>query len=182
MVRTRRWLFLASAAAMGCADEAQTVTFGTTQPGLSSPAERSPRAAAGDDPLVTVSLTFDDTEDEQLGAAAVLEAHGLVGTFYVNSSRLHQSSAGADNWLSVADVQAMQQRGLSLAQHALRNNAAPADDGGSPLPPDTAQTLLAWLDHNTECLQALHYRAELLGWRSGILPEPALGGEPRLAA
>jgi peptidoglycan/xylan/chitin deacetylase (PgdA/CDA1 family) len=103
---------------VGCADEAQTVTFGTTQPGL-SPAERSPRAAAGDDPLVTVSLTFDDTEDEQLAAAAVLEAHGLVGTFYVNSPRLHQSSAGADDWLSVADVQAMQQRGHEMGGHTL---------------------------------------------------------------
>jgi peptidoglycan/xylan/chitin deacetylase (PgdA/CDA1 family) len=160
-----RWLFLAAAAALGCADEAQNVTFGTTRAWLSSPAlsspalsssERSLRAAASDDPIVTVSLTFDDTEDEQLDAAAVLEAHGLVGTFYVNSPRLHQSSAGADDWLSVADVQAMQQRGHEIGGHTLSH-------------PDL--TSLSEPE-----------RRRLSGWRSGILPEPALGGEPRLAA
>jgi hypothetical protein len=249
MCRTRRWWFLAAAACGGCADEAQDVTFGTTRaalscPGLSSPG-RSLRSAAA--PIVTVSLTFDDTEDEQLDAAAVLEGHGLAGTFYVNSPRLHQSSASADDWLSVADVQAMQQRGHEIGGHTLSHpyltslseperrrevsndrrellrlgldarslaypygdveaaldpaegpslpelvaaagyasardtngfslarcgvgpetlppanvyrlrstrsvsNAPPADDGGPPLPPDNAETLLAWLDHTASC-------------------------------
>jgi peptidoglycan/xylan/chitin deacetylase (PgdA/CDA1 family) len=160
MVQTKRGLFLAAAAILGCADEAQNVTFGTTRAWLSSPAlsspERSLRAAASDEPIVTVSLTFDDTEDEQLDAAAVLEAHGLVGTFYVNSPRLHQSSAGADDWLSVADVQAMQQRGHEIGGHTLSH---------------------PYLTSLSE-----PERRRLSGWRSGILPEPALGGEPRLAA
>lgn len=248
---TKRWSFLAAAGAVGCADDARSVTFGTTRAPLSSPALRAPepslRAAASDDPIVTVSLTFDDTEDEQLEAAALLEARGLAGTFYVNSPRLHQSSAGADDWLSVADVQAMQQRGHEMGGHTLSHpyltslsegerrrevsndrrelsrlglavrslaypygdveaaldpadgpslpeivaaagyasardtngfslarcgvgpetvppanpyrlrstrsvsNAPPADGGGPPLPPDTAETLLAWLDHTASC-------------------------------
>lgn len=244
MFRTRRWLLLAAAAGTGCADQAHDVTFGTDRAALEPPA-RSLRGAAA--PIVTVSLTFDDTEDEQRDAAAVLDAHGLAGTFYVNSPRLHQSSAGADDWLSVADVQVMQQRGHEIGGHTLShpyltslpeperrlevsndrrellrlglaarslaypygdveaaldpaegpslpevvtaagyasardtngfslarcgvgpetlppadayrlrstrsvNNAPPADDGGPPLPADTAETLLAWLDHTASC-------------------------------
>jgi hypothetical protein len=69
---------------VGCAEEAQNMTFGTTRAGLicsavlaGALAERRGRQR----PIVTVSLTFDDTEDEQLDAAAVIEAHGRVGTF-----------------------------------------------------------------------------------------------------
>lgn len=250
MSAPRRCSFIAVAACLGCAGEARDTPLATmalSSPALSSSALSLSGAAVAGEPIVTVSLTFDDTEGEQRDAVAVLDAHELAGTFYVNSPRLHQSSAGADDWLSVADVRAMQQRGHEIGGHTLShpyltqlpelersleisndrrellrlglaarslaypygdveaaldpaegaslpetvaaagyasardtngfsltrcgagpetlppanayrlrstrsvNDAPPADDGGPTLPPDTADTLLAWLDHAAAC-------------------------------
>jgi hypothetical protein len=70
---------------------------------------------------VTVSLTFDDTYQEQREAAAILEAHGLRGTFYVNSPRLHRSSARPSEnvYLSIADALGLQERGHDVGGHTL---------------------------------------------------------------
>ena len=44
-----------------------------------------PAAASATHPL-TVSLTFDDGTADQMTAQRLLKKHGMVGTFYINSS------------------------------------------------------------------------------------------------
>jgi peptidoglycan/xylan/chitin deacetylase (PgdA/CDA1 family) len=79
-----------------------------------------PLALGSDEPSVTVSLTFDDTLKPQLAGAAVLEAYGLRGTFYVNAPRLHAASAGSDSdYMSVADALELAARGHDLGGHTL---------------------------------------------------------------
>jgi peptidoglycan/xylan/chitin deacetylase (PgdA/CDA1 family) len=74
-----------------------------------------------DAPTLAVSLTFDDTFAPQLDAAATLEAHGLHGTFYVNSPRLYDGSANgaASLYMSVEDALALQARGHEIGGHTL---------------------------------------------------------------
>lgn len=74
-----------------------------------------------DAPTLVVSLTFDDTFEPQLDAAARLEAHGLRGTFYVNSPRLHDGSANPDTsiYMSRAEALDLQARGHELGGHTL---------------------------------------------------------------
>jgi hypothetical protein len=67
-----------------------------------------------------VSLTFDDSYRPQVDAAALLEAHGLRGTFYVNSPQLHAASAdSAPGAMSVADALGLQARGHDIGGHTL---------------------------------------------------------------
>jgi hypothetical protein len=68
-----------------------------------------------------VSLTFDDTYGPQLDGAAILEAHGLRGTFYVNSPLLHEASAnpGSHYAMSISDVLQLQARGHDIGGHTL---------------------------------------------------------------
>lgn len=70
---------------------------------------------------LVVSFTFDDSYASQLEAAAILEAHGLRGTFYVNSPRLHEASAsaGTSEFFGIADALALQARGHELGGHTL---------------------------------------------------------------
>src|SRR5688572_17214039 len=201
---------------------------------------------------LTVSLTFDDSFLPQIRAAAVLEAHGLRGTFYVNSPRLHEATAnpGESIYMSVTDALGLEARGHEVGGHTLShpqltslpeaerlreimgdraelarlglsprslayptgaveadmdpslgrsvlevtgssgyasardtngvslndctagteslppanpfrvrsirsvNDAPPVAEGEPPLPPDTAATLLAWMDHAASCAQA----------------------------
>lgn len=78
-------------------------------------------ALGADNPQLSVSLTFDDTWKPQAEAAAILEAHGLSGTFYVNSPRLHDGSSRPDrsSYLSVSDARALQARGHEIGAHTL---------------------------------------------------------------
>jgi hypothetical protein len=78
-------------------------------------------ALPSDAPTVMVSFTFDDTYAPQAQAAAILEAHGLRGTFYVNSPRLHQATAEPDSGssMSIADVLDLQSRGHDIGGHTL---------------------------------------------------------------
>jgi len=73
-----------------------------------------------DSPVVVVSLTFDDSYRPQVEGAALLEAHGLRGTFYVNSPQLHASSAdSAPGAMSIADALGLQARGHEIGGHTL---------------------------------------------------------------
>jgi peptidoglycan/xylan/chitin deacetylase (PgdA/CDA1 family) len=76
-----------------------------------------------DAPAVTISFTFDDTYAPQVEAAAILEAHGFRGTFYVNSPQLHRAAANPDNpnrgSMSIAEVLSMQARGHDIGGHSL---------------------------------------------------------------
>ena len=84
-----------------------------------------PPTIADDAPTVTVSFTFDDTYGPQLDAASILDAHGLRGTFYVNSPELHRGSARvranpeSDGPLTIAEVLDMQARGHDIGGHSL---------------------------------------------------------------
>jgi peptidoglycan/xylan/chitin deacetylase (PgdA/CDA1 family) len=85
-------------------------------------------AIADDAPRVVISVTFDDSYASQLEAAAILEAHGLRGTFYVNSPRLHEGSAtpGTSQFFGVADALALQARGHEIGGHTLSHPSLPA--------------------------------------------------------
>lgn len=110
------------------------------EPALAPPSPGAPASGGGSEPLVAppsvddpaitlpsdaptlvVSLTFDDTFAPQLDAAAILEAHGLRGTFYVNSPRLHDGSANgaASLYMSVQSALELQARGHELGGHTL---------------------------------------------------------------
>ncbi|MFY0566010.1 polysaccharide deacetylase family protein [Archangium lansingense] len=61
-----------------------------------------------------VSLNFDDCLSSQLQAAAMLEARGMRGTFYINSGKL-----GLSGRLTVAQVRALQDAGHEIGGHTL---------------------------------------------------------------
>jgi len=63
-----------------------------------------------------VSLTFDDALAQQMGAAAVLERHGMRGTFFLNTWRLRRISADDMTAAQAADLQA---RGHEIGGHTL---------------------------------------------------------------
>jgi len=96
-------------------------TTAAVPPGAEPAAAATPSDLPGDAATVTVSLTFDDTYQPQRAGATILEAHGLRGTFYVNSPVLHQASANPDSsyGMSIADVLQLQARGHDIGGHTL---------------------------------------------------------------
>ena len=72
------------------------------------------------DPLVlqpgqtVVSITFDDGWASAATAAQMLTAHGLVGTFFVNSGTI-----GRPDYLSLADLKSIAESGHEIAGHSL---------------------------------------------------------------
>lgn len=69
---------------------------------------------------VVVSLTFDDGTADHVQAAALMEKHGVRGTFYVNSSRL-----GAAGRLTTANAVKMQQDGHEIGGHTVTHADLP---------------------------------------------------------
>jgi peptidoglycan/xylan/chitin deacetylase (PgdA/CDA1 family) len=63
---------------------------------------------------VIVSLNFDDGLASQPPAAAMLEARGMRGTFFINSGRL-----GLSGYLSLAQVRALRDAGHEIGGHTL---------------------------------------------------------------
>jgi hypothetical protein len=72
----------------------------------------NPRALAPGQ--VIVSLNFDDCLSSQLQAAAMLEARGMRGTFFINSSRL-----GTSGRLTLSQVRALRDAGHEIGGHTL---------------------------------------------------------------
>ena len=75
---------------------------------------------------VIVSLNFDDGLASQLQAAAMLEARGMRGTFYINSSRIGQSGR-----LTLDQLRALRDAGHEIGGHTLshpRLTTLSADD------------------------------------------------------
>lgn len=104
---TRAWVTSALCIACGDSD-------------LGSVESRS--AALSAEPVnVSVSLTFDDTWKSQVDAAAVLDAHALSGTFYLNSPLLHRGQAQPElgRYMSVSDARALQEHGHEIGAHTL---------------------------------------------------------------
>lgn len=117
----RLWCVLSCLACSGPSSESSE-----EKPGTRYSTRTASTVAPG--PGVVVSLTFDDTLSSQLDAASVLEAAELTGTFYVNSPRLHQAQAGADNssYLSLADARELELQGHEIGGHTLSHLALTA--------------------------------------------------------
>ncbi len=107
---------------------AETPAAAALDPGMAAvdapgapPPPPPPIELPSDAPTLVVSLTFDDTFEPQVAAAEILEGHGLRGTFYVNSPRLHDGSAnpGSSLYMSRADALELQARGHELGGHTL---------------------------------------------------------------
>lgn len=65
-----------------------------------------------------VSLTFDDSRASQKNAGAILSAHGVAGTFYVNSGKL-----GTTPWyMTLADLNSLAAVGHEIGGHS-KNHA-----------------------------------------------------------
>lgn len=75
---------------------------------------------------VIVSMNFDDCLDSQLQAAAMLEARGMRGTFFVNSPRL-----GTSGHFTLDQARALRDAGHEIGGHTLTHPHL------STLPPDT---------------------------------------------
>lgn len=76
--------------------------------------EPTSRAAALAPGQVIVSLNFDDCLASQLQAAAMLEARGMRGTFFVNSARLDMSGR-----LTLTQLRALRDAGHEIGGHTL---------------------------------------------------------------
>lgn len=64
-----------------------------------------------------VSITFDDGRASQATAARMLTAHGLSGTFFVNSGRI-----GMPDFLSLPDLKSMATAGHEIGGHTLNHD------------------------------------------------------------
>jgi len=63
-----------------------------------------------------VSLTFDDTNADQMGAATTMQASGLHGTFYAISG-----SIGTPNYLTLANLQTLYGAGNEIGGHTVNH-------------------------------------------------------------
>jgi peptidoglycan/xylan/chitin deacetylase (PgdA/CDA1 family) len=72
-----------------------------------------PAAASATHPL-TVSLTFDDGTADQMTAQRLLKKHGMVGTFYINSSFI-----GLPGYLTRADLETLKANGHEIGGHTV---------------------------------------------------------------
>ncbi len=77
--------------------------------------------ATADPPPVVVSLEFDDGTADHVQAASILDAHGLDGTFFINSSRPGQ--AGYVTW---PQVDALAAAGHEIGGHTLTHANVPS--------------------------------------------------------
>ncbi len=71
-------------------------------------------APAATVPTTIVSLTFDDGNADQMAAAAVLKANGLVGTFFITTSWI-----GQPTWLTRANLNTLAADGNEIAGHTV---------------------------------------------------------------
>src|SRR3954468_15489577 len=73
--------------------------------------QRNQEAVAG---KTIISLTFDDTFADMAQGASILEAHGMRGTFFVNSRRI-----GTTSYMTLNQLLAMQTTGHEIAGHTV---------------------------------------------------------------
>ena len=81
---------------------------------------------AAQSPTTVVSFTFDDSYADQLAGAAVLRAHGMRATYYVNAPRIDQVYTPA--FMSRAEILALQQDGNEIGGHTLGHIVLPYVD------------------------------------------------------
>ena len=73
----------------------------------------TPATASATHPL-TVSLTFDDGIANQMAAQQLLKKHGMVGTFYINSS-----SVGLPGHMTRANLETLKANGHEIGGHSV---------------------------------------------------------------
>ena len=73
--------------------------------------------------VTVVSLTFDDGRGSQAAAANALNAHGLDGTFYINSAAI-----GGGGSLSLTQLHAIADAGHEIGSHGVYHINLPAND------------------------------------------------------
>ena len=69
---------------------------------------------------MTVSLEFDDGVSDHVQGAAILDAHGMDGVFYVNSGRL-----GLSGYMTVEQVQSLAANGHEIGGHSVSHADLP---------------------------------------------------------
>jgi peptidoglycan/xylan/chitin deacetylase (PgdA/CDA1 family) len=100
----------------------------------------TPDAASATRPL-TVSLTFDDGAADQMTAQQLLKNHGMVGTFYINSSFI-----GLSGYMTRADVETLKANGHEIGGHSVSHlslASLSADEANRQICMDR-NTLLSW--------------------------------------
>jgi peptidoglycan/xylan/chitin deacetylase (PgdA/CDA1 family) len=124
----------------------QTVAAAPTDPYVKPDGKPVPWPAATE-PLAlnpgqtVVSITFDDGWASAATAAEMMTAHGLTGTFYVNSGTI-----GRPNYLSLADLKSIAAAGHEVGGHSLTHPdlaELPGDEARRQLC-DDRKTLLGW--------------------------------------
>jgi peptidoglycan/xylan/chitin deacetylase (PgdA/CDA1 family) len=75
----------------------------------------TPASASATRPLI-VSLTFDDGSADQMTAHQLLKNHGMVGTFYINSSFV-----GSSAFMSRADLETLAANGHEISGHSFQH-------------------------------------------------------------
>ncbi|HEY5148259.1 MAG TPA: polysaccharide deacetylase family protein, partial [Mycobacterium sp.] len=88
-----------------------------------------------------VSLTFDDTNADQMAAATTMQASGLHGTFYAISG-----SIGTPNYLTLANLQTLYGAGNEIGGHTVNHpdlTLEPADEAQRQIC-DARNQLTAW--------------------------------------
>jgi peptidoglycan/xylan/chitin deacetylase (PgdA/CDA1 family) len=99
-----------------------------------------PAAASATRPL-TVSLTFDDSTADQMTAQQLLKNHGMVGTFYINSSFI-----GLPGYMTRADLETLKANGHEIGGHSVSHLSLislSADEANRQICMDR-NTLLSW--------------------------------------
>jgi peptidoglycan/xylan/chitin deacetylase (PgdA/CDA1 family) len=100
----------------------------------------TPAPASATRPLM-VSLTFDDGSADQMTAHQLLKNHGMVGTFYINSS-----SIGSPGFLTRADLETLKANGHEIGGHSFNHSSLislSADEANRQICTDR-NTLLSW--------------------------------------
>ena len=100
-----------------------------------------PASAALPGARTVVSLTFDDANANQMAGAAILDKHGLDGTFYVPSGFV-----GSSGYLTLANLNTLKANGHEIGGHTLTHpdlTAVPADEVRRQVCNDRA-ALTAW--------------------------------------
>jgi peptidoglycan/xylan/chitin deacetylase (PgdA/CDA1 family) len=100
----------------------------------------TPATASAARPL-TVSLTFDDGIADQMAAQQLLKKHGMVGTFYINSSFI-----GSPGFMTRADLERLKANGHEIGGHSFNHPSLislSADEANRQICTDR-NTLLSW--------------------------------------
>jgi peptidoglycan/xylan/chitin deacetylase (PgdA/CDA1 family) len=87
---------------------------GPTGPGGTAPDVRTPDSRPQGMSNVIVSLTFDDTLEDQFQVGAMLAARNMHATFFINSSRI-----GFSSYMTLAQVEQLRDAGNELGGHTI---------------------------------------------------------------